>query len=127
MPAETRYTRCARVEAVTLLQPTVNLIGGPETDELDACVAEADGQQVPAIVFDLSEVEFSNTVGLQVIVGAYLKLIRRGGAVFVFGLRPRVRHLFDVVRLDQLVRRFETREEALAACVSSGPPPPAAR
>ena len=127
MMAEPLHTRCSRLDGVTLLQPLANLIGGPETDELEAFVVEADGQGAPAIVFDMTECEFSNTVGLQVIVGAYLKLSRRGAKVFVFGLRPRVRHLFDVVRLDQLVERYETREEALAACARATQPPGGAR
>ena len=115
MPAEARHTRSASVAGATLLTPTANLIGGPETDELEAFVVEADQSSVPAIVFDMTEVVFSNTVGLQVLVGAYLKLSKRSARVIVFGLQPRVRHLFDVVRLDQLIERYDTREEALAS------------
>jgi len=66
----------------------------------------------------MSEVDFTNTVGLQVLVGAYLKLSRRGGKVCVSGLRPRVGHMFDVVRLHPLVPRFDTVEQALAACAT---------
>lgn len=115
MPAEARYTRSAGIEGATMLTPTTNLIGGPETDELESFVVEADQSGIPAIVFDMTEVMFSNTVGLQVLVGAYLKLSKRGARVLVFGLQPRVRHLFDVVRLDQLIERCDTREQALAS------------
>jgi anti-sigma B factor antagonist len=126
MPAEAHHTRSSTIEGATLLIPTANLIGGPETDELEAFVTEADQAGVSTIVFDMTEVLFSNTVGLQVLVGAYLRLSKRGGRVLVFGLQPRVRHLFDVVRLDQLIERCETREEATAS-VRDGKRPDGAR
>ena len=51
MPFQARHTGVSRVGSVVVLRPSNNLIGGPETDELDALVAEADVAGVGGLVF----------------------------------------------------------------------------
>lgn len=49
---------------------------------------------------DLRQVEFVDSVGLSVIIGASMSMQRAGGVLEVFNARPDVRDLFHTMRLD---------------------------
>ncbi len=122
MSTPLRFTQVENLRGVAVLHPKTNLFGGEETDELEQLIAELNGGGARGLVLDLSGVDVANTVGLQAVVGAYIKFSRRGARVCVCCLHRRVQHLYDVVHLDLLIPRFATEEEAVAACVSAAAP-----
>ena len=67
------------------------------------------------IIIDLSGVDFVDSVGLGVVVGALHRARSRGGEVAVVGAVPRVRRMFAVTRLDEIVPMFPDLPEALDA------------
>ncbi|MFN4258758.1 MAG: anti-sigma factor antagonist [Gemmataceae bacterium] len=72
-------------------------------------------QHTPKLVLDLGRVEFVDSSGLGVIIGSLSKIRGAGGDLKLANVTPRVRTLFDLVRLQNLVDILDTRDEAVAS------------
>jgi len=84
--------------APRLRQAVVSLVGEGQVD----------------IVLDLSGVDFLDSVGLGVIVSALKRVRGRDGRLVVAGAVPRVRALFELTRLDEIIDLHDTVDGALA-------------
>jgi len=74
------------------------------------------------IVLDLAGVDFADSVGLGVIVAALKRVRGRDGELVVAGAVPRVRRLFEVTRLDEIVDLFPDVSHAVGAQVRAEVP-----
>ena len=85
-------------------------------DEFESALGDAieHGFQT-ALVVDLSEVTFIDSTGLNALVRAFERHRWGGGAFAVVSDDRRVAIMFEVSRLDRVIPRYSTREEALAA------------
>jgi anti-sigma B factor antagonist len=100
------------------------------TGELELATAPRLRQQVVSLigggrshlVIDLSGVDFIDSVGLGVIVGALKRCRTHGGDLMVVGAVPRVRLLFEITRLDEIIDMHPDLDQALS---SLGPDPSA--
>lgn len=75
---------------------------------------------VTAIVLDLSAVEFCDSVGLGVLLGAQKRLRSRDGTVRLAACSEPVLRLLELTRLDLAMPPFATVEDALAEPVEAG-------
>jgi anti-sigma B factor antagonist len=66
-------------------------------------------------VLDLEGVEFIDSIGLGVLVGAHKRLARSGGRLAIVGVSPSVARLLGVTGL---VRIFDVRDATGTALVS---------
>ena len=71
------------------------------------------------LIFDLSGVDFIDSIGLGMVVAALKRARTRGGDVVVAGAVPRVHALFEITRLVEIIRFFPNVEQALAAVLGS--------
>jgi len=93
------------------------------TGELELATAPRLRQQVVSLigggraqlVIDLSGVDFIDSVGLGVVVGALKRCRTHGGDLMVAGAVPRVRALFEITRLDEIIDLHPDLATALAA------------
>ena len=93
------------------------------TGELELATAPRLRQQVVSLigagrshlVIDLDGVDFIDSVGLGVVVGALKRCRTHGGDLMVAGALPRVRSLFEITRLDEIIELHPDVEHALAA------------
>lgn len=67
-----------------------------------------------ALVVDLSEVTFVDSMALGVLLGATKRMRAKGGHVRLVVARPEVRRIFEITLLDRVLAIDATREEALA-------------
>jgi len=67
------------------------------------------------IVLDLSGVDFVDSIGLGVIVSVLKRVRGRDGRLVVAGPVPRVRALFELTRLDEIVAVHDTVDQAVGA------------
>jgi anti-sigma B factor antagonist len=64
------------------------------------------------VAVDLSEIEFIDSAGVGVLVALFKNSRLRGGRARFCGLRPGVRGVLEIIRLDQI---FEIYDDAAAA------------
>jgi anti-sigma B factor antagonist len=76
------------------------------TDLLDA------GQQL--LVIDLGGVEFLDSTGLGVLVGALKRVRSNDGDLYLVCTQPRIRKVFEVTGLTKVFSLFDTVDDAVA-------------
>ncbi len=65
------------------------------------------------VAFDMGGMKFIDSSGCGALLSCLRKLKARGGDLKLFGLSEQIRSLFQVIRLDQILGTYDTREEAL--------------
>jgi anti-sigma B factor antagonist len=85
--------------APRLRQQVVNLVGEGHT----------------RVVLDLTNVDFLDSIGLGVIVSVLKRVRSHGGELVLVGAVPRVRALFELTRLDEILELHDHLDDALAA------------
>lgn len=94
----------------------------PEGDVLDASNSAEFKQDVSSVlesktqvIFDMSGMRFIDSSGCGALLSCLRKLKSKGGGLKIFGLSKQVHSLFQIIRLDQILGTYETREDALKA------------
>jgi stage II sporulation protein AA (anti-sigma F factor antagonist) len=93
--------------------------------QLDADVAEAFDDRLKAlvasgarkIVFDLTCLKYIGSFGLRALVGL-AKSLKGSGCVCVFGMNQDVKEVFDVTRVNAVLRVYSSRDDAVDAARS---------
>ena len=66
-------------------------------------------------VVDLTGVEFMDSSGMATLVQLFKRVRVGEGDVRLCGLQPKVRRVFELIRLDRVFDSFPTRKEAIAS------------
>ena len=101
-----------KVGEVTILDLQGEVLAGPGSDSLSACLQELATQGARRIVLNLANVVKMDTSGISSIVRAFVSIDRNGGKLALLNVRGRVRMVLDMTRLLNVFPTFE--EEALA-------------
>jgi len=72
------------------------------------------------LLIDLRATDYLDSTAMGALVGVLRRTAERGGWVRLVGPGPRIRRLFEITRLDQILPIFETEEEALADLPGEG-------
>lgn len=80
-------------------------------EELQACVAA----KTPVLLVDFTGVEYIDSSGLATFIEYVREAGAHGGRIALFGLKKKVRTIFDLVRLNELFTITDTAEAATAA------------
>ncbi len=83
--------------------------------EFSRRLEEAIAHGAPALVLDLTGVEFIDSTGLSVLLNGQRSVTLRGGRLALAVSNPTVLRLFEITRLDATFDLRRTRDEALAA------------
>ena len=84
------------------------------TDALRAALGEV-GEGYEHVVVDFGNVGFLDSSALGAFVALLRRLTQKGGSLRIAALRPSVKMIFEVTRLDRVFSNAETVDEALAA------------
>jgi anti-sigma B factor antagonist len=79
--------------------------------ELQACAAA----KLPVLLVDFSGVDYIDSSGLATFIEYVRDAAGFGGKIALFGLKKKVRTIFDLVRLNELFTITESADEAQAA------------
>jgi len=103
--------KTALSDEVTLFAPAGELDAytGPQLRE-ELAEAVADGARW--LVLDMSRVEYIDSVGLGIIVGAAKRTVEQGGSLAVVAARPNVLRVFEISGTRELLNVVETLDEA---------------
>lgn len=97
---------------VFALEGEIDLHESPQIKEKMKPLIEA---KQPRVLVDLSGVSYIDSSGLALFIEAMQRVQAYGGQFLLCGLRPSVRTIFEIARLDQVFRIFPDRAAAQAA------------
>ena len=83
-------------------------------EELEGRLAAQERDGTRRVVFDLSALEHTGSLGLRALVG-FANKVRGTGRVVACGPTPAVREIFTLTRVSQLIPLYATRADALDA------------
>ena len=90
-----------------------NLMGMPETEELQGEVKAMLGQNIKKIVFDLSGVSWINSVGIGAIMAAHTTMANREGKLCLANVSEKVHSVLIITQLQKIFCTFESLDEAI--------------
>jgi anti-anti-sigma factor len=104
-----------RVGDVTVLDLTGRLVFEEGDSVLRAHVNRLLEQGRIHLVVNLRDVTYVDSCGIGVLVSKYVSLRRKGGDLRFVNVTPRSHRLLEITRLVNIVRLFDTEEEAIAS------------
>lgn len=104
--------RQMRLEDILVLLPGSKLTASATGEALSAAVKQGLAEGVRKFLFDFSEVEFIDSLGVGQVVFSYRLITEAGGRLIVCGLHPRVQ---TVLRMANLHLVLDIREKSAGA------------
>ena len=98
----------------------LDVLGAPE---LRQGVVTALNDGIREMILDVSELDFVDSFGIGVIVGALKRVRQRGGELLLVCPAPRIRRVFELCDLDRIFVLHDSVEEAEATASVSSPTP----
>lgn len=74
---------------------------------------------VRAIILNFRDMEYMNSGGIGLLVTLLIRVNRQGQQLMAFGLSEHYQHIFELTRLNEAIRIYESEAEALAAVSAS--------
>lgn len=99
--------------AIAVVEPKGKIIGGEETDDLKAKVADLLAQGNRKLVVDLSNVNYINSTGIGALVHIYTSYTNVQGKVKLCGMGKSVQNIFVITKLTSVFDTEDTREAAV--------------
>jgi len=114
------YSDVKRLDSVVVLKPHGDLIGGPETDELEALIDQLDSESTTCLVINLAAVAIMNSLALSRLIRGHMRFVKRGAHVRLCSLDKHIESIFDVTKLSRLLPAYPDESMAIAGC-AGGP------
>jgi len=92
-----------------VLQGEIDLHASPRVRHAAAQLLE---QQQPRILVDLSGVTYMDSSGIAVLIETMQRAQSYGGQLALFGVPPRVRTVFEIAQLDQVLNLYQDKAAA---------------
>ena len=90
-----------------------SLVGGEETDELRAAVADFMEQGTKKLIIDLGKVTYLNSTAIGVLVSAHTTYAKNGGHVKLCAINKNINNIFVITKLTMVFDVADTREDAI--------------
>ena len=95
----------------------VDLLTAPQVKQR---ITELVDQGISQIVVDLSRIEYLDSTGLGVLVGALKRLREKEGELRLVHPTPRVMRVLEVTRLVNVFQIYDSEDEALSSVAGRG-------
>ncbi len=98
--------------AIVTLEGEIDLHESPVVrDQLRPLIEK----KAPRVYVDMTEVVYIDSSGLAVLIDAMQRVANYGGKFGLIAIRPAVRTVLEIARLDQVFRVYPNREAAVSA------------
>ena len=97
---------------VVCLKGDVDLHRAPELHER---LVKITNGRPDRVVVDLTDVRYIDSSGVATLISAFQRVNQHGGTLFLAGLQPRVRSVFEIAQLERILPMYASRQEALEA------------
>ncbi|RMI01654.1 MAG: anti-sigma factor antagonist [Calditrichaeota bacterium] len=102
---------------IVAIEGEVDLYSSPQVRDT---LLEVVQQQPPAVVVDLRGVSYMDSSGLATLIEALQMIEQHSGRLLLADIRPEVREVFELSRLDSVFRIYDSVEQALQSVNSHG-------
>jgi len=106
------------VKIVTLSHDTIKVYLKGEIDHHASLIIREDidkyidNRKIKNILFDFKDVSFMDSSGIGMIIGRYKKLHNIGGKIGVINISPKIKRIFEMSGLFNIVSCFNDEKEA---------------
>ncbi len=98
--------------AIVAVEGEVDIFTSPSFKK---AVFRAIAEGATRVVVDLAEVTFIDSTALSVVISGFKGAAARGGTLDVVCRNDNIRRIFEIAGLDQILRVYRSRDEALVA------------
>jgi anti-sigma B factor antagonist len=84
-------------------------------DVLMEAYTEANTPTTRSIILNFSELAYMNSSGIGLLVTLLIRVNRQKQHMLTYGLSEHYRHIFELTRLSDAIKIYDTEEQALAA------------
>ena len=91
------------------LEGTVDVVGA---ESLWATLAKRISEDLPFVLIDFSEVGIVTSAGIGTMVRLYTRLKGYGGGMAIYGCSDRIRQIFSIVMLEEILNVCDSQEAA---------------
>ena len=100
-------------DSVIVLELDGNILGGPESVEINQNLVKFIAEGSKRFVIDLSKVSVMNSSGLGTLIASLTAIKKNGGELKIAGANSKIQSLFTVTKLNTIFELSETKESAL--------------
>lgn len=101
-------------DGLVVLSMAGKLVDKVEAIEIRVEIDEELEEGASRFIIDLSDLEYMNSTGLNILINLMNKARNEGGEAIVVGAKPRISALFAVTKLNSVFMMKANREEATA-------------
>ncbi len=87
-------------------------------DKLMDAYTRATGQGAKAIILNFGELEYMNSSGIGLLVTLLIRANRQGQQLLAVGLSDHYQHIFELTRLNEAIRTYESEAAAIGSLKS---------
>ena len=98
---------------VTVLTPKGMLLGGKETDELQAKIKELAEAGNKKLLINLGQTTFMNSVSLGVLIAGHSNYAKRTAKMKLCAVDKKIQNIFVVTKLSLVFDVYDSEDEAL--------------
>ncbi len=101
-------------ERASIIEIKGEITAAAENALMDA-YSQAIAKGARSIVLNFAGLEYMNSSGIGLLVTLLVRANRQGQRLLATGLNEHYRHIFELTRLDEAIRLYDTESQALAA------------
>jgi len=102
-------------EGVVILTLEGQMVGGPDATQLTETLHDLIEHDKKQILVDLKQIDWMNSSGLGILIGAITTVRNSGGELKLMNLSQKPTQLLKVTHLDRVFDIFDSEELALAS------------
>jgi len=100
---------------ITVLHLSGKIMGGPEATEINEKINQLIDSDNKKIVIDLVNVDWMNSSGLGILIGAVTILKNSNGVLCLINVSDRIKNLLKITKLNTVFDIYDNFDEAEAA------------
>ncbi len=102
---------------ITILHLSGKIMGGPEATEINEKINQLIDSNNKKIVIDLVSVDWMNSSGLGILIGAVTVLKNSNGVLCLINVSERIQNLLKITKLNTVFDIYDNFDEAAAAII----------
>ncbi len=100
-------------EGIDIISLSGKIMGGPEAGEINEQINNLIDQNKKNIIIDLNEVDWMNSSGLGILIGAVTTLKNNNGRLALANVSDRISNLLRITKLADVFEVYETIDSAI--------------